>query len=198
MDLNLIWQTILIFVLGTLILRIGGRKSISQMTIPQTIIMISMGTLLIQPVTGKGFWTTFGVAGVLILSLVITEYIQVKFDGAETLITGKAVPVIEYGILNEKNLKKLRMPVDKLEERLRQSGIAAINDVEFATIESNGQLGYNLKKEKQPATKEDIQSLIQLIQNGQLVHHSNQPSIEDNIFIETLNNHSSDSPTHLQ
>lgn len=41
MDFNLIWQTVLIFVIGTFILRIGGRKSISQMTIPQTIIMIS-------------------------------------------------------------------------------------------------------------------------------------------------------------
>lgn len=59
-----------------------------------------------------------------------------------------------------------------------------INDVEFATIESNGQLGYSLKKEKQPATKEDIQSLIQLIQNGQLIQQSNQPAFQDNIFIK--------------
>ncbi len=198
MDFNLIWQTVLIFVIGTFILRIGGRKSISQMTIPQTIIMISLGTLIIQPVTGKGLWTTFGLAGVLILSLIITEYIQLKFDGAETVISGKAVPVIESGTLNEKNLKKLRMPVDKLEERLRQAGIAVINDVEFATIESNGQSGYSLKKEKQPATKEDIQSLIQLIQNGQLIQQSNQPAFQDNIFIETLNKDDSDSPSHLQ
>lgn len=198
MDLNLIWQAILIFVIGTVILRIGGRKSISQMTIPQTIIMISIGTLLIQPVTGKGLWTTFGLAGVLILSLIITEYIQLKFDGAETVISGKAVPVIEYGKLDEKNLKKLRMPVDKLEERLRQAGIATINDVEFATIESSGQLGYSLKKEKQPATKEDIQSLIQLIQSGQLIHQNTEPPIKDNIFIETLNKDTSDSPKHLQ
>ncbi|WP_428911775.1 hypothetical protein [Niallia sp. Krafla_26] len=67
------------------------------MTIPQTVIMIAIGTLLIQPVTGKGFWTTFGVAITLVLSLILTEYILLKFDGAETAITGKAVPVIENG-----------------------------------------------------------------------------------------------------
>lgn len=197
LDISLIWQTILIFAVATIILRIGGRKSISQMTIPQTVIMIAIGTLLIQPVTGKGLWTTFGVAIILVLSLIITEYIQLKFDGAETAISGKAIPVIENGTLQEKNLRKLRLTVDKLEERLRQLGIKAINDVEFATLETSGQLGYTLKKEKQPATKEDIQNLIQLIEKGHLMVANTQTS-QDNIFTETINKNPSNIPKQLQ
>ncbi|WP_436371325.1 DUF421 domain-containing protein [Cytobacillus sp. BC1816] len=198
MDLNLIWQTLLIFLVGNILLRISGRRSISQMTIPQTVIMIGIGTLLIQPVTGKGLWATFGVALILILSLIVIEYIQLKFDGGETIISGKAVPVIENGTLNEKNLQKLRLPVDKLEARLRQSGISSIGDVEFATIESSGQMGYILKPQKQPATKEDIQNLIQLIQTGQPVNLSSQKPLYDNIFIETVTKNSPDVPKHLQ
>ncbi|MHC0039532.1 DUF421 domain-containing protein [Pseudoneobacillus sp. C159] len=200
MDLNLIWQTPLIFVIGTFILRISGRRSISQMTIPQTVIMIAIGTLLIQPVTGKGLWTTFGVAILLVLSLILTEYIQLKFDGAESAISGKSILVIENGTLNEKNLRKLRLTVDKLEERLRQSGITTISDVEFATLETSGQLGYTLKKEKQPATKEDIQNLVQLIENGlgRIMISNNQTSKQDNIFTEVLNKNSSNIPKHLQ
>ena len=196
MDLNLIWQTLLIFIVGTIYLRISGRKTISQMTIPQTVIMIAIGTLLIQPVSGRGLWTTFGIAGILVISLILTEYIQLKFDKAETAISGKAVPVIQYGALIENNLKKLRLPVDKLEERLRQLGIASIHDVEYATIESNGQLGYSLKPEKQPATKEDIQNLIIFIQNGQFVNTNNQT--QQNIFTETINKNTNDVPNHLQ
>lgn len=41
-------------------------------------------------------------------------------------------------VLNEKNLRKLRLTVDKLEERLRQIGISSISDVEFATLETSG------------------------------------------------------------
>lgn len=196
MDLNLIWQTLLIFIVGTIILRISGRKTISQMTIPQTVMMIAIGTLLIQPVSGRGLWTTFGIAGLLVLSLIITEFIQLKFDNAETAISGKAVPVIENGTLIENNLKKLRLPVDKLEERLRQAGISSIRDVHYATLESNGQLGYTLKPEKQPATKEDIQNLITLVQNGQLLHTNNQA--QDNIFTEILNKNADVIPKHLQ
>lgn len=196
MDLNLIWQTFLIYIVGTILLRIGGRKTISQMTIPQTVMMIAIGTLLIQPVTGRGLWTTFGIAALLVLFFMIGEYIQLKFDNAETALSGKAVPVIENGTLIETNLKKQRLTVDKLEERLRNAGISKIQDVQYATIESNGQLGYILKTEKQPATKEDIQNLVNLVQNGQLLNTPKQ--IQNNIFTETLNNNSNGVPKHLQ
>lgn len=198
MDLNLIWQTILIFIVGTIYLRISGRKTISQMTIPQTVILIAIGTLLIQPVSGRGLWVTFGIAGILVLSLLLTEYIQLKFDKAETAISGKAVPVIQNGILMENNLNKLRLTVDKLEERLRQVGVTTIHDIQYATIESNGQLGYTLKPEKQPATKEDIQKLIKLFQSRELLN-SNKNST-DNIFTETLNKNlnTDNTPKHLQ
>ncbi len=198
MDLNLIWQTILIFIVGTIYLRISGRKTISQMTIPQTVILIAIGTLLIQPVSGRGLWVTFGIAGILVLSLLLTEYIQLKFDKAETAISGKAVPVIQNGILMENNLNKLRLTVDKLEERLRQVGVTTIHDIQYATIESNGQLGYTLKPEKQPATKEDIQNLIKLFQSRELLN-SNKNST-DNIFTETLNKNlnTDNTPKHFQ
>ena len=197
MDFNLIWQTILIFIVGTFYLRVSGRKTISQMTIPQTVLVIAIGTLLIDPVTRKGFWATFVLAGILVLSLIFTEYIQLKFDKAETVISGKAVPVIENGALLVDNMKKLRLTVDKLEERLRQVGITSIEDVQYATMESNGQLGYTLKPEKQPATKEDIQNLIALIQTGQTLNVNNKT--KHNIFVETVtkkNTH--DVPKKLQ
>ncbi|MEH7342296.1 hypothetical protein V7122_00170 [Bacillus sp. JJ1532] len=88
------------FLLGTLILKLGGRRLISQMTIPQPIIKISIGTLLIQPVTRKRTLGNLGIGVILILCLKVTEYIQLKNDRAETAISGKAVPVIEYGTLN--------------------------------------------------------------------------------------------------
>lgn len=184
MDFTLIWQTILIFIVGTFYLRISGRKTISQMTIPQTVLVIAIGTLLIDPVTRKGFWASFFLAGILVLSLILTEFIQLKFDKAETVISGKAVPVIENGTLLVANMKKIRLTVDKLEERLRQVGITSIEDVQYATMESNGQLGYTLKPEKQPATKEDIQNLIALIQTGQTLETNNEP--KQNIFVETM------------
>ncbi|MCJ7690069.1 MAG: DUF421 domain-containing protein [Clostridiaceae bacterium] len=160
MELNWIWQTILIFIVGTLILRVGGRKSISQMTISQTIVMIGLGSLLIQPVSGNGLLITFLVAFILTLVMMISEYLEIKVDFLETIFSGKAVIVIENGEPNIKNLKKLRLSIDKLEKRLRQTGISSIEDVKYATIEVSGQIGYELKDNKKPLTQEEFIKLM--------------------------------------
>ncbi|MFP3389503.1 DUF421 domain-containing protein [Brevibacillus sp. SIMBA_040] len=191
----LIWQSVGVIVLGTLLLRIAGRKSISQMTMAQVIVMIGLGTLIIQPITGNGYWPTFLLAAVLVIVMILMEYLEIKSNGFETFITGKAVIVIEDGQLLEGNMRKLRLTADKLEMRLRQAGISTISDVEWATIEVSGNLGYQLKLEKQPATKEDIQRLIDILENR---IPNTEPILPNNIFTELQHGHQNPHPTNLQ
>ena len=159
-DLHWVWQTILIFYVGRIILRLAGRKSISQMTITQVVVMIGIGSLLIQPVSNKGLMHTFGVGFLITILMIVTEFLEMKFDILETISTGKSKIVIENGEINIATLKKLRMSIDRLETRLRQSGIASIEDLNYATIEISGQLGYELKEDKKPMTKEDFNLLM--------------------------------------
>jgi uncharacterized membrane protein YcaP (DUF421 family) len=157
--MNWIWETALIVVVGTVIMRIGGRKSISQMTIAQTVVIISIGKVLIEPVAKKDIGTNFLIAGVMVLVLLAIEFIMLKSKFFEHLIGGKPVVVIEQGVVVRKSLKKLRMPIGELEARLRQHGIKSIGDIEYATIDPNGELGFRWFQAKQPSTNEDIQEL---------------------------------------
>ncbi|WP_280771484.1 DUF421 domain-containing protein [Salipaludibacillus daqingensis] len=197
MDLNFIWKAVVIVFGGVLILRLAGRKSISQLTVAQTVMMIAVGSLIIQPVGDRNIWITMLITLLLVLSLVAIEYIVLKFDSLERFFYGQSIIVVENGKLLEKNLKKLRLTVDMLELRLRQESIENISDIQWATIESNGKLGYMLKPEKQKATKEDIQLLKELI-------HENFPrstslrtdteSGSNNLFTEVKNNQHDDPP----
>jgi uncharacterized membrane protein YcaP (DUF421 family) len=202
-ELHWIWKAILIVLIGTLLLRLAGRKSISQMTVAQTVIMISIGSLLIQPVAGRNLWTTFGVAGLLVLTLIALEYVQLKSDTLERFFSGNSLTVIENGVINEKNMKKLRFTTDKLEMRLRQVNVSRMSDVKWATLEPNGQLGYTLHPNAQPATKQDIQNIVELI-NTKLAYPQsnlqvNQANQMDDIFTEvTKKGHSAPPPKHLQ
>ncbi|MFD2762336.1 YetF domain-containing protein [Lentibacillus juripiscarius] len=164
MELDWIWKSIIIVVGGTLLLRLAGRKSISQMTLPQTVIMIGIGSLLIQPVSGKNIWVTLAVGTLLIATLFIMEYAQVKGNIFEKIITGKSKVLVENGTVKEQNLKKLRMTVDQLEMNLRMNNVKSIDDVEWATLEPNGQVGYTLKQELQPVTKKEFQQLSQSVE----------------------------------
>jgi uncharacterized membrane protein YcaP (DUF421 family) len=160
MELNWFWEALLIFFVGTFILRVGGRKSISQMTMAQIVVMIGLGSLIIQPITGRGLLITFLAALVLVVVMVIVEYFEVKVDMLENIFSGKAVMIVENGQPIIKDLKKQRLSIDRVEMRLRQAGITSMEDVLYATIEVNGELGYELKDNKKPVVKEDLDKLM--------------------------------------
>lgn len=208
MGFDWIWEPILVVIGGTLLLRMAGRKSISQMTLAQVVIMIGIGSLLIEPVSGDSIWTTLAVGLILVLTLIIMEYVQIKSDKFEKFITGQSKIIIEEGELKEENLRKLRFTVDQLEMKLRQHNVAVISDVRWATLEPNGQVGYELKEEAQPVTKKefqqlqaDVQQLINLLEpafaKGFSIHIL--PENKEDIFTEVAEESSKDNiPGHLQ
>src|SRR5690554_818496 len=136
----LILKSLVLVLAGVILLRIAGRKSISQMSLAQTVVMISIGSIIIQPIIESSTIRTIVVATVFIGALVLMEYLQLKFNFIEKVITGKSKMIIENGQLNIQNMKKLRFTVDQLEMRLRQQGITNIKDVKTATLETNGQI----------------------------------------------------------
>src|SRR5699024_562227 len=129
----------------------------------QTVIMVSIGTLLIQPVVGKNVWFTLLIGAIMVSTLLLMEYVELKSDTLEKVITGKSKVLIENGELNEKTMSQLRMTVDQLEMKLRQKNVSKISDVKTATLEANGQLGFILKDEARPVTKKELQQLSQQI-----------------------------------
>ncbi|WP_078545698.1 DUF421 domain-containing protein [Litchfieldia alkalitelluris] len=213
MDWDLLWKATVIVIGGTLLLRIAGRKSIAQMTLAQVVIMIGIGSLLVQPIVGKNVWTTLLVGLALVVTLLVIEYAQVKSDKFEKFVTGQSKLVIENGEVNVQNLRKLRYTVDQLEMQLRQNSISNISDVQSATLEPNGTVGFMLKENKQPATKEDIQNILKEIQElrtivPRKIVTSSQQSVESsndsnsnnfNIFDEVgKKGHQNPPPKYLQ
>jgi uncharacterized membrane protein YcaP (DUF421 family) len=182
MDLNFIWKAFLMFIIGKSLLRLGGRRSISQMTPTQMAVMIGIDVLLIEPLESDNILTTLLVSLVLVFLMIISEYIEMKFDFIESIFVGKAIIVIENGKANIKNLSKLHMSLDNLEIRLRQSGISKIDDVEYATIEVNGNLGYKLKEGREPLTKDDFIALMSNV-NGFKIDKQKAKN-KDDIFSE--------------
>lgn len=158
--MNFIWQSFILILAGILLLRIAGRKSISQMTLAQTVVMISIGTIIVQPIVEKSVMKAIVGAAIFVISNLILEYFQLKSNNFEKFITGKSKIVINKGVIHVQNLKKLRLTVDQLEMRLRNHGISNIKDVKTATNEPNGQLGYELEEDAKPLTIGEFKKLM--------------------------------------
>jgi uncharacterized membrane protein YcaP (DUF421 family) len=158
-----ILKPILLYIIGVFLLRISGRRSISQMTISQTILIISLGHILVEPFADKDMTKTISVAVIFTALLVIFEVIEFYSKSFEKIITGKEKTIVIDGELIQKNMKNLKLTEDELLSRLRQEGINKIKDIKKATIEPNGKLGYELKKSAQPITIADMEFIINRI-----------------------------------
>ncbi|MBU8690383.1 DUF421 domain-containing protein [Priestia megaterium] len=200
--MNFIWQSVILILAGILLLRIAGRKSIAQMTLEQTVVMISLGTIIVQPIVEKSMVKAIGGAAIFVLAILVLEYLQLKSNAFEKFLTGKSKTVIENGQLETKQLQKLRLTVDQLEMRLRNQGVSNIQDVKTATIEPNGQLGYELQEDAKPLTIGDFKQLMHLYmpvtsQASDSPQNLNMSNESSDIFKE-INQNNKRNPTNLQ
>ncbi|WP_254075443.1 DUF421 domain-containing protein [Paenibacillus tritici] len=122
--------------------------------------MISIGTIIVQPIADHNILITIVAAAVFIAVLLGVEWLQVRWSTFEKLIKGPSVIVLEEGKPDINNLRKLRLTVDELEMSLRGQGISRLSDVKTATIEPNGQLGYELQDSAKPATLAQVEELL--------------------------------------
>ncbi|KAA0794842.1 DUF421 domain-containing protein [Bacillus sp. BPN334] len=180
-----IGQSFLLVLCGITLLRIAGRKSISQMTLAQTFIMISIGTIMVQPIVDKSMIKAVIGGIIFVITVIGLEYLQLKCNTFERFIIGKPKIIIENGTLHIKNLQNLRMTVDQLEMKLRNNGISRIEDIKTATIEPNGLLGYELYEELTPLTIKDFKMIMQAYGFDSL--ESYNPNKQENIFEEIKN-----------
>lgn len=159
MDLSwhLIWKCIFLVLAGILLLRLSGRKSIAQMNVATTVIMISIGELIAQGIIEKSIWRAIASVALFLAVLVVLEYLEIRSERIQNLITGEAVVVIREGQLDMQALRKLRITVKQLEMRLRQLGITSMTDIKQGVIEANGELGYELTEAAKPVTKRDLE-----------------------------------------
>jgi uncharacterized membrane protein YcaP (DUF421 family) len=180
MDVDWIWKSALLVIAGMVLLRISGRKSISQMSVATTVIMISIGTTIVQPIANDELWKAIGSAAIFIVCLIIIEYLQLKYNWIERVLSGRSKVIIENGQLNTNNLRSVRMSVDQVEMMLRQQGISNIKDVKTATLEPNGQIGYELMRHAKPITIGELERILGLASKGNMD--------SSDLFQEVINN----------
>lgn len=135
--------TSFILALGSfLIIRLSGKKSISQMTLPQMVIMIAMGSLITKPLNdSKTIIGTFIAMIIFIGVLLLLEYLSLKSDKAEPLIDSTPALLIMDGEVQIENLRKIKMTIDQLESMLREKGISSFSQLRTCTLEIDGKIG---------------------------------------------------------
>jgi uncharacterized membrane protein YcaP (DUF421 family) len=160
-DFDILFKLLILSLIMTLgsffIIRFGGKKSVSQMTLPEMVVMISMGSLIITP-----FNRHFTILGILfcvlifILVMMFLEWLTLKSNFLEKLINSTPTLLIKDGQIMLNNLNKERISIDELHSRLRSKGISSVEDLRTCTLEINGDIGYEENKNYNPKKPNNI------------------------------------------
>lgn len=151
-------RTIILYFLVLIAIRIMGKSELSEMSPFQLVIIFMIAELAAIPIESNATPLLNGIAAIFALLFLQTliSIISIKCEWFKNLINGKPSILIENGEINQKELSALRITLNDLMEQLRIQNIPVLSDVEYAIMESNGELSVIPKADKKPVTVSDM------------------------------------------
>ena len=152
------FRAIFLYIVVLIVMRLMGKREIGQMQPFELAISIMIADLAATPMAETGLPISNGIIpilGLLVMHLTIST-LNIKSTKAREIICGKPSILIYRGKIDEKVLRKERFTINELEERLRDNNIFNIGDVDYAILETSGQVTVIPKPEKRSLTPKDL------------------------------------------
>ena len=151
-------RTLILFTLVVVTMRVMGKRQIGELQPFELAVAILISELAAVPMQDPGIPLVNGI--IPILTLLMTQLtlslISLKSIKARGIICGKPSILIANGKIQEEELKKEKFTLNDLLEQLRINNTPNVADVEFAILETNGQLSVIPKSQKRTLTAEDL------------------------------------------
>ena len=152
------FRAIFLYIVVLIVMRLMGKREIGQLQPFELAISIMIADLASIPMTDSGVPISNGIIpilGLLVMHLIISV-INLKSLKARQIICGKPRILIYRGKIDETALIKERFTINELEERLRGNNVMNLGDVEYAILETSGQVTVIQKPNKRTTIPEDF------------------------------------------
>ncbi|WP_443660072.1 DUF421 domain-containing protein [Clostridium algidicarnis] len=157
-ELMILLRTIILLFVTLILTRILGTGSMSNTTpfnfISYVVIAIIVSLMSLNIITNFFLgmiilltWSLFSIA---------LDYACMKSKWVHDMVNGKERILIKDGKVMEESLSKVRFTGEELLKELRSKGAFNLADVEFAIMETTGDINVGLKSDKSPITPYDL------------------------------------------
>ncbi|HZK44479.1 MAG TPA: DUF421 domain-containing protein [Syntrophomonadaceae bacterium] len=180
-SLVVIVRSLIAFVTLFIFSRLLGKQQISQLTLFEYILGITIGSIaatLSVDLTSRAWphWVGLATWTFVVFAL---QFTTVKSSAAKKYLVGRPTILINNGVLLEDEMNQVRFTLTDLLEQLRDKNVFDISQVAYAVLETSGHLSILLKSEYQPVTRQDMQVAPQkavlspqVVFNGQVVEQN--------------------------
>lgn len=138
--------------------RLLGKQQVSELTFFDYILGITIGSIAATLTTdlSSRAWPHWVGLATWTAAVWFLQWVSLRSRAVAKYINGEPVILIMNGQIMEKNLKKMRYTLDDLLIQLRHRGIFDLKEVEFALLETTGQLSVLKKSQYAPVTPHDL------------------------------------------
>lgn len=142
--MDVVLRALIVYVVIFGFTRIIGRRELSSLQPFDLILLVVIGDLVQSGITQNDQSVTGIVLVVSTIGLmqVLTSYIGFRFRRVRKLLEGEPVVLVHAGEVFERNMQRERLDADDLAEKARMNGISAIEEIQWAVLETNGEISF--------------------------------------------------------
>ena len=135
-------RTILLYLVLLACVRLLGKRQIGQMEASEFVVAMLVADLAAIPMQDNGIPLYTGLVPILTVlgSEMILSGLSLRSIRLRKLLCGKPVILIENGRILQNNLRRTRVNIDELMGHLREKDVLDVRTVQFAILETNGNL----------------------------------------------------------
>jgi len=161
--------------------RILGKTQLGQLTFYEYISGITIGSIAGSIIASEPekVWIHYYDLVLFFGLTYLTATITIKSRPLRKMIEGSPTIVIENGRILEDNMRGMRYDLDELMGQLREKGIFDLSEVQYAIIETTGNISIFKKADNQPVTRSDLnihkseaQIPLELVMDGEVIEEN--------------------------
>ena len=192
-------RTIILYVILIMLIRLMGKRQIGQMDPSEFVVTMLVANLAAIPMQDGGIPLFSGLVPILTVlgAELVLSVLSLRSICVRKLLCGKPVILMENGKILQQNLNKTRVTQDELTGHLREKDVLDLTSVQYAILETNGNISVFPFPEERPASaaaagiavkKQHLP--ITIVSDGHLLHKNLQKSGKDLAWVQrTLRHH---------
>ena len=188
-------RTVILYLVLIFVIRLMGKRQIGQMEASEFVVTMLVANLAAIPMQDSGVPLYTGLVPILtVLGMeLVLSWLILKSMVIRKFFCGKPVILIDNGKILQDNLRKTRVTLDELTGHLREKDVLDIRAVQYAILETNGNLSvFPYPKERPASAKEaGIQAKAQylpisIIEDGYLLEQNLRLSGKDAAWVSRV------------
>ena len=151
-------RTTIIYLTLLIALRLTGKRQVGELEISELVTTFMISELATTPIQNLSIPLIYSLIPIILLlcTEIILSFLATKSATLKKMFFGNPSIIIKNGVINQRELSRLRIGINELLGELRSKDVSDISHVDYAILEQNGKLSVFLKSDRQQPCLKDF------------------------------------------